>query len=65
MDFADDDKRYYRYLFALQNSGVTNMYGACPYLEKTFPELDTQKAEVVLMYWMTHYQELYDKLRKQ
>lgn len=43
---------YLRYLNAVRESGLTNMFGAAPYLVCEFPELDKRKARAVLMYWM-------------
>lgn len=40
------------YLDALRESGVTNMYGACPYLIDEFPELSEEQAGGILVYWM-------------
>lgn len=41
-----------RYLDALRLSGLTNMFGAAPYLVCEFPELDKRQAQGVLSYWM-------------
>jgi hypothetical protein len=40
------------YLDGLRESGVTNMFGATPYLRKAFPELSRLQANDVLGYWM-------------
>ena len=32
-------EKYFAYLEELRHSGVTNMYGARPYLQRKFPEL--------------------------
>lgn len=39
------------YLDGLRESGVTNMYGAGPYLEGRF-NLSRQESSTVLVYWM-------------
>lgn len=44
------------YLDELRESGVTNMYGAVPYLLKKF-ELGKREAETVLSYWMESFEE--------
>lgn len=62
MEVQSND-HYYRFLFNLQKSGVTNMYGAGFFLEKSFPELDTQKADALLTYWMKNYKALADRLK--
>ncbi len=49
-----DMKKYFDYLDHLRDSGVTNMFGAAPYLQKKFPELgfDETCAREVLTAWM-------------
>jgi hypothetical protein len=49
-DFVSD--KHLTYLDAVRLSGVTNMFGAAPYLVYEFPELDKRKARAVLSYWM-------------
>jgi hypothetical protein len=43
---------YLKYLNAVRESGLTNMFGAVPYLVCEFPELDKRQARAVLSYWM-------------
>ena len=52
-------KKYFDYLDALRESGVTNMYGAVPYLQQAFPELsyDHAQAVYILREWMAHRQK--------
>jgi hypothetical protein len=50
-------RAYYRYLFALQQSGATNMYGAASYLQDQFG-LDKYEARQIVSTWMEHYEEL-------
>lgn len=47
-------KKYFNYLDALRESGVTNMCGAVPYLQQEFPELsyDHAQAVYVLREWI-------------
>ena len=47
-------KQYFDYLDRLRDSGVTNMFGAVPYLRRKFPELsfDPAKAKEILKAWM-------------
>lgn len=47
-------EKYFAYLDQLRDSGVTNMYGAVTYLQRTFPELgfDAERAAKVLTTWM-------------
>jgi hypothetical protein len=48
---------YYEYLEDLRQSGVTNMFGASPYLQEDFG-LDRREAKNILLSWMTHYDAL-------
>jgi hypothetical protein len=42
------------YLDRLRESGVTNMYGAGPYIEQEFM-LSREDAKEILMYWMKSF----------
>ena len=46
--------KYWLYLEQLRQSGVTNMYGATPYLQKEF-KLSHNEAKKVLTDWMSNY----------
>ena len=48
----DINEDYLTYLDDLRESGVTNMFGATPYLIRTFPELSEENARKVLKNWM-------------
>lgn len=53
-------EKYFDYLDRLRESGVTNMYGAVPYLQQECPELSYDHAQVVyvLREWIySHRQE--------
>lgn len=47
-------EKYFEFLDNLRDSGVTNMFGALPYLQRDFPELalDEIRAREVLTTWM-------------
>jgi hypothetical protein len=45
---------YFRYLDNLRASGVTNMFGAAPYLADAF-DLGKKEARSILSKWMTTY----------
>lgn len=45
------------YLDDLRESGVTNMFGASAYLERTFSELNRNEAHDILGYWMDSFGE--------
>tara|TARA_R110002110_G_scaffold44995_1_gene138001 strand:+ start:104 stop:286 length:183 start_codon:yes stop_codon:yes gene_type:complete len=58
MKFNDEKlKMYFAYLVDLRDSGITNMWGAAPYLEKVFPELTKAEASKVLVLWIESFQE--------
>ena len=44
--------RHLEYLDALRESGITNMYGAAPYVKDAFKRLSAEQARGVLVYWM-------------
>ena len=50
------DKKYSNFLVALRDSGVTNMFGAAPYLQAEFG-LDKREAREVLANWMRSFGE--------
>ena len=45
-------KDHLEFLDYLRESGITNMYGARPYLIDTYPNLTTEEAGAILQYWM-------------
>lgn len=47
-------KAYFEYLEALRTTGVTNMFGAAPYLMEMF-DLSQKESKRVLMEWMKSY----------
>lgn len=48
---------YFRFLEELRVSGVTNMFGAAPFLEDAFPELNLGEAKDWLIAWMESFDE--------
>lgn len=44
-----------KFLDELRESGVTNMFGARPYLQEAFPELTEQEARIILSEWMMSF----------
>ena len=54
MEKATEDTMF-TYLEGLRQSGVTNMFGAGPYLEREFG-LDSNEAKEVLLNWMRSYE---------
>jgi hypothetical protein len=47
-------KEHYDYLIALRDSGVTNMWGAAPYLQEYFG-LDRKEAKDILLEWIDSF----------
>jgi len=54
-------EQYYKILEAIRESGITNMFGAAPYLKELCPELSHKEAQAVLVNWMRNYNELSKK----
>ena len=51
---AKTTNKYWIYLENLRKSGVTNMFGATPYLMEEF-DLDRKEASEILSDWMHNY----------
>lgn len=49
-----DKSEMFEYLDTLRESGVTNMFGAGPYLEQAF-DIDRREAKTILLEWMHQY----------
>lgn len=58
------DNEHLEYLDNLRESGVTNMYGASPYLQEDFPELTKEKARDVLLYWLSSFSERHPEYKE-
>ena len=56
MSIAEFQQDYFDYLVELQQSGVTNMLGAAPYLEDKF-WLEPSEAKEVLVLWIKSFEE--------
>jgi hypothetical protein len=46
----------FEYLNTLRESGVTNMFGAAPYLQEAF-DLSRNEAKEILLAWMNSFKE--------
>ena len=57
MSIAEFQEDYFDYLVELRDSGVTNMWGAGPYLEDKF-YLTKQEAKEVLLLWIKSFEEV-------
>lgn len=51
LEFLDD----------LRLSGVTNMFGASPYIEEEFPTVTHDEAVKIVSYWMRTFSERHKK----
>lgn len=49
--------QHLEYLDTLRESGVTNMFGAAPFLKAEFSELSKQDARQILQYWMKTFSD--------
>tara|TARA_B100000795_G_scaffold92412_1_gene67543 strand:+ start:422 stop:595 length:174 start_codon:yes stop_codon:yes gene_type:complete len=56
MSIAEFQQDYFDYLVELRDSGVTNMWGAAPYLEDKF-WLEPSEAKEVLKLWIKSFEE--------
>lgn len=54
-------EEYLSFLDSLRESGVTNMFGARPFLLDAFPELSEKEASEILSYWMKKFGERHEK----
>jgi hypothetical protein len=52
MNTIELKEEYANFLISLRDSGITNMFGASPYLADAFPELSRGDAVKVLALWM-------------
>jgi len=50
------DDKHLTYLDGLRASGITNMFGASPYLTRAF-KLTSPQAREVLLYWMQSFEK--------
>lgn len=57
----DEWEEYYQVLENIRQSGITNMFGAAPYLKEFCPELSHKLAQAILVNWIRNYDELNKK----
>lgn len=48
-------EEYFQFLNELRESGITNMFGAGPFLQDEFPELSKYEARAELSAWMKSF----------
>jgi hypothetical protein len=44
------------FLDELRETGVTNMFGAAPYVHDEYPDLTKKESKDVLLYWMETFE---------
>ena len=54
-------EKYFIFLDCLRETGVTNMYGAAPYLIEVYPEISKKEAREILAKWMETFAERHAK----
>lgn len=50
-------EEHLEYLDDLREFGITNMFGATPYLQDEYPDLEKKDASKILQYWMKTFSE--------
>lgn len=60
MNYTDDEKAVFEFLFELQDSGNTNMYGYAAYIirEPRFSKIGIVLAEDLVLKWMANYDKI-------
>ena len=58
---SKDYEEYYEFLDNLRESGVTNMFGAVPYLREAFDYLAEDEAREILTSWMRTFSQRHGK----
>lgn len=53
----EDDVELYKALELIRQSGITNMWGAAPFLAE-FTRVSQARARKALLAWISHYSEL-------
>ena len=57
----EEREEYYQVLEGIRQSGITNMFGAAPYLKEFCPELSHKLSQAILVNWIRNYDELNKK----
>ena len=57
-NYTEQELSVFKYLFKLQESGVTNMLGAAPYIKSTFKELSLDVCQTFLIKWIKDYKKI-------
>ena len=54
-------EKIFVFLDALRESGITNMWGAVPYMQRQFPKLREDEAADLLFEWINSFNERHKK----
>lgn len=54
-DYTQKELTVFKYLFEIQESGITNMFGAIPYIRRKFNGMDDEDCKNMLSKWMTEW----------
>jgi hypothetical protein len=57
-EYTQKDLTVFKYLFEIQESGITNMFGAIPYIRRKFNGMGDEECKVMLSKWMTEWEEI-------
>lgn len=57
MEYTQQEQQVFSFLDALQRTGVTNMFGATPYIQDEFSELSKKESMDLLGRWMDTYDD--------
>jgi hypothetical protein len=49
------DQKYFDYLVELRDSGITNMFGAGPYLYAAFEDITLRESQEILTRWIKSF----------
>ena len=60
-EYEMNKEEYFLFLDDLRETGVTNMFGATPYLTASFPGLTEKEARDILIEWMETFSERHKK----
>jgi hypothetical protein len=56
-EFTNQEVEVFEFLDDLRDSGVTNMFGARPYIQEEYSELSSSEAGDLLTKWMSTFEE--------
>jgi len=57
-EYTQKELTVFKYLFEIQESGITNMFGAIPYIRRKFNGMGDEECKFVLLKWMTEWEEI-------